>query len=280
MSLRRDPVRLVFSRAPWAGSLYLFSYLFIGMVLFMVVLAATTTAAVLSFTLAGLPLLVAAAAVVRGCASAERSRLRLVSRADVSGHYRKPARPSLLAGLKARWTDPATWRDIAYLLGLFAPLVVLDWAVLVCWLVFLAGITLPAWYQYPRQTFTIGVSGGPQGSAHGVQLGYFPHGPHGPGAWGIYVDTMPKALAVAGVCLVLFLLFNYALVATARLHAAIASALLRAPQDPLREAREVLRHPGPLAAILNDAALDDAALNDAALNDAALNDTVSRGPAS
>ena len=260
MSLRRDPVRLVFSRAPWAGSLYLFSYLFIGTVLFMVVLAATTTAAVLSFTLAGLPLLVAAAAVVRGCASVERSRLRLVSSVDVRGDYRKAVRPGLLASLRARWTDPAIWRDVACLAGLFAPLVVLDWAVLVCWLVFLAGITLPAWYQYPKQTFTIGVSGGQQRAAHGVQLGYFPHGPHGPGSWGVYVDTMPKALAVAAVCLVLFLIFNYALVATARLHAAIASALLRPTQDPLREAREVLRRPGPLSA-LSDSGLGGRALN-------------------
>jgi hypothetical protein len=71
---------------------------------------------------------------------------------------------------------------------------------------------------------------------------------------------MPKALAVAAVCLVLFLIFNYALVATARLHAAIASALLRPAQDPLREAREVLRRPGPLSA-LSDSVLSDRALN-------------------
>jgi hypothetical protein len=36
------------------------------------------------------------------------------------------------------------------------------------------------------------------------------------------------------------------LVATARLHATIARALLSAPEDPLREAKEVLRRPGPL----------------------------------
>ena len=125
-----------------------------------------------------------------------------------------------------------------------APLLVLDFAVIVIWLVLLAGITLPAWYQYPHQTFAIGVSAS---TAHGVQLGYFPYGPHGHPAWGIYVDTLQKALLVAAACLILFLLFNYVLVAAARLHAAIARSLLRAGDDPLREAKEVLNHPGPLA---------------------------------
>jgi hypothetical protein len=60
------------------------------------------------------------------------------------------------------------------------------------------------------------------------------------------VDTLPEALLAAGVCLVLFLLFNYVLVGTARLHAHIASALLRAPADPMAKAKEVLTKPGPL----------------------------------
>jgi hypothetical protein len=252
--LRRDPFRLLISRAPWASAWYLFSYLFAGTVLFVIVVTATTLTTALSFTLAGLPLLLAAAAVVRGCAAVERARLRFMSPKPVRSGYQTAAGPGLLAGIKARWSDPATWRDIAYLAGMFAPLIVLDWAVLGCWLVLLAGVTLPAWYQYPRQTWGIGVNGGSAsgtgtGSAHGVQLGYFPNGPHGHPAWGLYVDTLPKALAVAGVCLVLFLIFNYVLVATTRLHAAIARALLRAPQDPLREAREVLRRPGPLSAL-------------------------------
>jgi hypothetical protein len=60
------------------------------------------------------------------------------------------------------------------------------------------------------------------------------------------VDTLPKALLLAAVCLVLFLLFNYVLVATARAHAVVAAALLRAPADPLAEAKAVLAHPGPI----------------------------------
>ena len=75
-----------------------------------------------------------------------------------------------------------------------------------------------------------GVSG--IATVHGVQLGYFPNGPHGHPSWGLYVDTLPKALLVAAVCLILFLLFNYVLVATARAHAAVARALLGARGRP------------------------------------------------
>ena len=78
--------------------------------------------------------------------------------------------------------------------------------------------------------------------------GYFPNGPHGHPGWGLYVDSLPKALLTALVCLVAFLLFNYVVVATARAHALVARGLLSEPADPLEEAKEVLRSPGPLSA--------------------------------
>jgi hypothetical protein len=81
---------------------------------------------------------------------------------------------------------------------------------------------------------------------HGYQLGYFPNGPHGHPAYGLYIDTLPRALLAAGVSLILFMLFNYVLIATARLHASTARALLSTPEDPLRAAKEILSHPGPL----------------------------------
>ena len=84
---------------------------------------------------------------------------------------------------------------------------------------------------------------------HGVAFGYFPHGPYGHGAVGVFIGTLPSALVAAAVCLVLFLLFNYVLVATARAHALVARGLLSAPADPLDEVREVLDQPGPLGAL-------------------------------
>jgi len=242
-SLRRDPIRLVFSASLWASVWYLLAYQVVGWVLFAIALSAALTGAVLSITLAGLPVLVAAAVTIRWCADVERARLRTVGQAPVVGGYREVTGSGVLAQLRTRWRDPATWRDIAYLLGLFVPLVALDLTVLVIWLVFLTGITLPAWYWAPWQSV--------HGTRfHGYQLGYFPNGPHGHPGYGLYVDTLPKALLAAAISLVLFLLFNYVVVATARAHARVARALLGRPEDPLREAKEVLRRPGPLKTLI------------------------------
>jgi hypothetical protein len=67
-------------------------------------------------------------------------------------------------------------------------------------------------------------------------------------------DGLPSALVLAAICLAAFPLFSYVVVAMAKLHAVIARALLRLPQDPLEEAREVLRRPGPLTPVPGDRA--------------------------
>jgi hypothetical protein len=237
---RRNPVRLTLSKAPWSAAWYLLGYLFISGLLFSITLAVAAGGAGLSITLLGIPVLVGAAFVIRWCANVERARIRLVDPEPVIARYREPA-GGLINNLRTRWTDPATWRDIAYLLGMFIPLMGLDTIVLAIWLTFLAGITLPVWYWAPWQTIH-GVR------YHGSQLGYFPNGPHGPGGWGLYIDSLPKALLFALVCLVAFLLFNYVLVATARAHAFVARGLLGQATDPLKEAKEILGSPGPLSA--------------------------------
>jgi hypothetical protein len=238
LTVRRGPVRLALSRDLRSSLRYLAGYLLVGWLLFAVALSVTVTGAALSVTLAGLPVLVAAAAAIRWSADIERARLRPFAR--VQSGYQPVAGHGVLAEVRTRWRDSATWRDIGYLIGMFVPLLALDTVVLAVWLAFLAGITLPAWYWAPWQSVH-GVN------YHGYQLGYFPNGPHGAGSWGLYVDTLPKALAAAVVCLVAFLAFNYVVVATARAHAAVARGLLQAPEDPLREAKEVLRRPGPLS---------------------------------
>ena len=102
---------------------------------------------------------------------------------------------------------------------------------------------MPIWYWAPWQTVH-GVR------YHGYELGYHPNGPHGPGGRGLHVNMLPEAFAVAAVCLVLFLIFNYAMVATARAHAAVARGLLGPAEDPLHQAKEVFGRPGPLSADL------------------------------
>jgi hypothetical protein len=246
-------MRLLFSASTWLAAGYLAGYVFVtGWVLFSVTLTAAVTAACLAITLAGIPLLVAAAGVLRGCANVERARLGQMLPGPVHGSYRQPGRPGLMAQVSTRWHDRATWRDVVYLIGLWLPLFVLDTIVFAVWLTLLAGITLPIWYWAPRAAAGVGYVNGT--TAHGVALGYFPHGPDGPGHVGLYVDTPPKALLAAAVFLVLFLLFNYVLVITGRAHVRIARALLRAPADPLAQAKEVLAHPGPLGPLTKEPA--------------------------
>ena len=194
LSLRRDPIRLLLSRGLWRSAWYLLGYLAVSGVLFAIALSTAVGGAGLSVTLAGLPVLVAAAAAIRWCADVERARLRPMVDGPVAGSYRQVVGSGVMAQLRTRWRDPATWRDIAYLVGMFVPLLALDAIVLAVWWASLAAITLPIWYWAPWKTIH-GVR------YHGYDLGYHPNGPHGPGGWGLYVNTLPEAFAVAAVFL-------------------------------------------------------------------------------
>ncbi len=239
-------------RRPWWATTgralrYLLAYQLWGWLLFGAALAAATTAAAFSITLAGIPLLVGAAGVIHACAGVERSRLGAVTGTPVEHCYREPDQTpaaGLLARARAYWTDPATWREFAYLTGMFVPLLVLGCVVLVVWLTLAAGVTVPLWYWAPFDHFRHGLT------VHGVQLGYFPNGPAGSGAVGVYVDTLPKALLTALICLLLLVPFSYLLVLTARTHASVARTLLRSPEDPLAQAKELLQRPGPLPSLI------------------------------
>jgi Putative sensor len=246
LNLDRNPLRLLASPGPWRAAWYLAGYVFVtGWVLFSIAFTATVSAAAFAVTLAGIPLAIAAAAVVRWCAAVERVRLRQVfAGPGPRTGYRSTQGLGIMARARTTWKDPALWRDGAYVIGLWVPLFILDTLVLTVWLTFLAGITLPIWYWAPRGNDVAGYSS--PTPVHGVPFGYFPHGPHGPGGVGLFVDSLPRALLAAACFLVLLLLFNYVLVLTARAHARVALSLLRAPADPLARAKEVLAGPGPL----------------------------------
>jgi hypothetical protein len=215
-------------RGLWRAAWYLLAYQLIGWVLFSLAVTAAVGAAMLSITIAGIPLLIGAAAVIRGCANVERARLRPFYGERVEGAYRSAAEPGLLSRARTCWTDPATWRDFAYLAGLFLPLVVLGSVVLTFWLFCLAGVTVPLWYW---------------AVPHGLQM-------LGTGTVSWTIRTLPQALLAAGGCALGFLATSRLVVITARLHAKVARAMLRPPQDPLAPAKDLLQRPGPLPALL------------------------------
>jgi len=238
-----SPLRLLLSASLWRSAGFLLTYLVVSGVLFSVALTAGVVAVIAAFTIVAVPLLIGAGWVIRGCASFERLRLRQVLSGPVPVSYPAPEEAGLWQRAKVMWRASATWRELAYLVGLWPALLALDAAVFAVWASLLAGVTFPAWYSRVRGA-CIGSCDGQ--NAPGLMLGHFPHGPRGLGAHGVYVDSLPAALVVAAVLLVLLLLFNYVLVATARMHGQVARALLRAPADPLGEARSVLTSPGPL----------------------------------
>ena len=240
LSARGDPVRLLLSAAPWKAVAFLGSYVLISGVLAAIALTAAGTGALLAITLAGIPVMVVASGAIRFAADAERARLRPVLAAPLHGGYRQPAKAGVFAQARTRWQDPATWRDLACLIGLWVPLLALDLTVLIVWVTLLGLVAAPVWYHFPTQDLAHGAT------AHGIQLGYFPNGPHGPGGHGFYITTLPQAFLAAGCALIVFLLFNYVLVATARAHAVVARNLLRPPADPLADAKTVLAGPSPL----------------------------------
>jgi hypothetical protein len=247
LPLYANPLRLVFSASPWRAAGYLLSYLIVSGLLFAIVLFASLTTVVLAVTVALAPLLIASAAVIRGCASVERAMLRQVLRQPVRGSYPPPAADGLWRRARGAWSRGATWRDISYLAGLWVPLFALDAVVFSVWVYLLAGVTLPLWYRHVADVCigTCGVQHVP-----GLLFGRFPNGPHGLGAHGLWIyPSVGPALLVAAGCLVAFVAFSYVLVLTARLHGTVARAVLRGPSDPLGPARHVMTEPGPLGSL-------------------------------
>ncbi|HEY2552584.1 MAG TPA: sensor domain-containing protein [Streptosporangiaceae bacterium] len=248
LRLRQNPLRLAVTSAPRAAC-YLGMYLLVSWLLFAIAFSALSTVAVLCITVIGIPLLAMVPVLIRGCANVERAMLRMVYREPVPASERTEVPGGMLAHISARWHDGATWREIAYLIALWAPLYCLATAVLAIWLSFLGSVTMPIWYWAPRH-YNLGYVAGGQ-PAKGIPIGYFPHGVHGRGIIGLYVNSLPTALLAAVLFLVLLLAFNYVLVATARLHAKVARSLLHAPDDPLAPAKEVLAAPGPLGPLVH-----------------------------
>jgi hypothetical protein len=251
LTLRRSPISLLFSTGPWQSAGYLLGNLLVSGVLFAIALTSVTAALVLSITVIAIPLLIGAAFVVRGCAELERGRLRQMFAEPVRGYYRPPDGHGLWRQARARWGESTTWRDLGYLVGLWPVMFSLDAVVLTVWLWCIAGMALPLWYSWAKGV-CVGYCNGPNVS--GLLIGDYAHGPDVPGAHGIYVHSLPAALLVAAGFVILFLLFNYVLVATARLHVHVARALLQPPADPLAPAKAVLAAPGPLGPLVGTVA--------------------------
>ncbi|MFL6115469.1 MAG: sensor histidine kinase [Catenulispora sp.] len=144
----------VLLRGPFTGRAlrqqgYLLASSLGGFVQLLWVLAALTAGTTTLLVLVGLPLLLLAMVSVRTFSQRERRRIRALTGERVPAPYRDTV-PSGTAStrLLAYVSEPATWRDLVYLV--ISGTLGLGWFLVVAgtWALALGGISVPFWYRY------------------------------------------------------------------------------------------------------------------------------------
>ena len=152
-------------------------------------------------TLVGLPILAATLYIWIWIADTERLRARLLLGIEVARPYRTLTADGWLRRTWERAKDPAVWRDLAYLLLVFFPLAIATFVIaVVVWTIPLACLAMPAYY----------------GSDNGFQFG----------SRVVAVDTLPEAVGVALVGLLLLALVPWLLGLLTAVHAFTVRTLL------------------------------------------------------
>ena len=202
-------MRALFPRGLAPRVAFLLLTLPLGLVYFGVLIGGLASAVGGAFII-GIPLFVGLMFLWRALARFERRLLRRLLDVEIEQPYRALPSASRLGRIRDRAADPATWKDLAYLL-LLMPLGLVSFTVVVCLSATAAGlVTAAAWaWAVPE----------------GVDIGF------------LTVDTVWEGLAVAPLGLAVWLLFLLAVRGLVALHAAVARALLSASPDPVMTAR-------------------------------------------
>jgi signal transduction histidine kinase len=159
----------------------------------------------------GIPLFVALMYFWRVLARFERRLVRSGLGVDIPDPYRATRSETRLGRIRDRATDPATWKDLAYLLLVF-PMGLVSFTLVVGLAATALGLlTMVAWGWYAI----------PGGHDLGV----------------LNVDTPWEALLVTPLCIPIWLLFLLAVRGLVSLHVAVARSLLSASPDPEMTAR-------------------------------------------
>ncbi|HWT25404.1 MAG TPA: sensor domain-containing protein, partial [Solirubrobacteraceae bacterium] len=198
---------MVDSRLPRRAG-YLLLSLPLGIVYFSVLVAGLFSV-VGSALVLGIPLAVGLLLLWRRMAAFERALHARLLDAPIDPPYRRLTEPKRLGRIRERATDPATWKDLAYLLLAF-PMGIVSFSVVVLLAALvLAFATMPAWwYAVPD----------------GVELGAF------------LIDGWAEAVAVVPLAVPAFLLLALAIRWLAAMHVAAGRALLARGHDVELEA--------------------------------------------
>ncbi|MFD9939356.1 sensor histidine kinase [Nonomuraea sp. NPDC059023] len=122
------PVGVVVDPRTWRAVPYLLVSLCFGLTWFLVVAFGSTISLVMMVVWVGFPLLLVTVLVWRGAAMLERRLLWLAFGVRIRDPYRRRPERGVMNHLKWLFRDPATWRDLGYLI-LLAPLSLLEFVV-------------------------------------------------------------------------------------------------------------------------------------------------------
>jgi signal transduction histidine kinase len=197
---------------PWAAALFGILSFVIGTFWFVTLITLLSTGVGLAITFLGIPLLLVTAWLWTWGARAERARVNLFFGTHIRSSYREAPQGSWLRGLRSFVTDPAIWRDLAYLFILFpvgiAELVIVTVAIAIP----LHMVTMPLWFLVAPDDH--------RSMEHD---------------WGIW--SMADAVGFTLLGLPLLLLLPYVLVGMGTLHAGLARKLLAPTREEALEQR-------------------------------------------
>ena len=188
---------------------YLLLTLPLGAFYFAVLLSGLLSAVGGAFII-GIPLFVGLMFLWRWLARCERRLLRRLLDVEIESPYRPLVSASRLGRVRDRAVDPATWKDLAYLL-LLMPLGLVSATVVIC-----LGGTAVGFLTMPLWVWTI---------------------PGGIDVLFMQVDTVWEGILAAPLALPAWLLLLLAVRALTALHAGVARALLSPSPDPAMIAR-------------------------------------------
>jgi signal transduction histidine kinase len=211
---RRRVLRAPIEPRTWTAAAYLVASMAVGIFWFVVLVTGISVGSSLVIVWVGLPILALTMVAWRAGAWLERRWVGLTLGARIP----EPYRPQPDGGLLARWlamaADPATWKDFAYLVLLF-PLGTVWFVVTVTlWGLALTMVTAPVYYRLlPGDR---------------VDIAWFSDRPN------VVLDTLPEALAVAVIGLLLCVVAAWATRGMGAAHAFIAQGLLGPSPSQLR----------------------------------------------
>ena len=178
----------------------------LGITEFVFLVVAISVGVGLAITLIGIPILILSVYAWGGLAEGERRIIAALTGTVIPNPYRPvPPGASRWGRLRARLTDPATWKDLAFLLLQFPFGLVAFIVTVVVLSVGIHSVAIPLWYWAV-----------PGGVDDGI----------------ITVDTLWKALAMVPLGVALLVLGIPALSALGRLYVSYAEVLLGSNMDP------------------------------------------------